>query len=138
MQKPKFLVISANKIPLQIRSPHLFGDLGSAFQVDIPRLKTDRVVTIPEPAIESAVCQMQYAMGHAVEHNGNHDASFSNSKILYIETGRFDQSQKIADRLFDELWAQAWLKLGGRIFLAETHGAFTSRVEEYFPRRKTA
>ena len=142
VQNPWALVISANKIPVQNRYPTLFGNLGSAFQVDIPRTKNEREgVVIPPEAIETAICQMQYAMEHAVEHHGIPNTDFSDSKTLFIETGSLSQSRRVAHQLFakDENglfvkdWAGAWLALGGKVFLAETHAGTTSRTEEYVP-----
>ena len=137
VQNPWALVISANKIPIQNRYPTLFGEIGSAFEIDIPRSKSEKVVSISDEVIEATICQMQYAMEKANAHNGNPTASFSKSKTLLIETGSFHQSQKIAERLFTrdqeqvKDWAQTWLALGGRVFLAETNGPITKRIEEF-------
>lgn len=130
-QNPWALVISANKIPIQNRYPTLFGEIGSAFEIDIPRSKSEKVVSVSNEVIEAAICQMQYAMEKANAHNGDPTGSFSKSKTLLIETGSFHQSQKIAEMLFTRDWAKKWLALGGRVFVAETQGPVTQRIEEF-------
>lgn len=132
VQNPWALVISTNKMPIQNRYPTLFGELASAFQVDLPRLKSVQgVVTVPEDAITSAVGQIEYAIKHAIENHGNPNADFSKSKMLFIETGSLDQSKEIARRILEKHWAKRWIALGGRVLVAETHGADTYRAEEY-------
>jgi hypothetical protein len=130
VQNPWALVISTNKIPIQDRYPTLFGDIGTAFEVDIPRTKSKDGITISQHAINEAVKQMQYAMEHAVNPD---DPSFSNSKVLFIETGDIEQSLRIAEHLAKKEWAKKWIDWGGRVIIAETHGVITSKVEELEP-----
>jgi hypothetical protein len=139
VQNPWALVINANKIPVQSRMPTLFGSIGDAYELDIPGLKSDRVVTVSNEAITAAVFQMKYAMKHTIKHKDNPEASFGRSKTLFIDTGSLHQSQLIAQRLMQEEWAKEWKALGGRIFLAETgKGGIMQRVEEYHPVLKAA
>jgi hypothetical protein len=132
-QEKPVLVITDKQIPLAVRYPTLFGKFGSVFRVNIPRKKVGGETIILDKAVGNAIDQIEYAMTNAIANDGKPGTSFSGSKTLFIETGSFAQSIKIANELFLKDFALEWHKIGGKIFVAETKGAKTIRVEDYIP-----
>jgi hypothetical protein len=133
VQNPQAFIISANKIPFQIRYPSHFGDFGTAFKVHIPRTKgEDQVVSIDQKTIKSALDQMQYGVEHSVANHDNSNKDFSRTHVMLIETGDYLQSLKIAEQIMAKPWMKKWIELPGhQLFVSETRGSRTLKIEEF-------
>lgn len=131
VQNPWALIITTNKIDTRNRFPKLLGNPGDFFELDVPGLKAERIVTVPDEAIEAAIHQIRYAIDHANQNHDHPNAAFAKSKTLIVDTGSIHQSQHIVRRLLQEDWAQQWVGLGGKIFVAAT--GKSGRLEKIEP-----
>lgn len=131
VQDPTFFAIGTNKIPFRTRFPGIFGELGSLFKIHIPRRKTEQFVQIEQSAIEEAVRQLHYGVGKSLAHHGEPGKEFASTHVLFIDTGDFSQSERIAGNLMGHAWFRDWAGLPGhQIFAAESRSGNTLRVEE--------
>lgn len=118
VQDPPFVVITNQLKPLELRSPLVFGEPGTAFQVSLWRQMFEEADKhTKNKGVHEALRQVDYALSHCVEHNrppylGRERLAFKGTRVLYIETGSMDDSRKIASQAKD--LNEDWLDLPGR------------------------
>lgn len=131
IQNPETIVISTEARPLQICFPDTFKKPGSVFKISIPRNQIDITIPIADDHIAIALAQVQFAIVNSVTNHDQQGSSFSNTKTIFIETGNFALSTRLANDLLAEPLVQQWIKLPERqIIIAQMREGIAHRIEK--------
>lgn len=135
VQNPVMVYFSTDIRPVQLKFPQLAGRPNRIFELNVPRTKINNGIHIDGAALDNVIDQTEYPMTHAVENKDNPRGEFSRTKTLYVETGDFDQSIAIAEKMLSQRpWMQEWRNLlGSEIIVAQTKAGRIEMIQRYQP-----
>lgn len=120
VQNPEFVVLSTITKPLSIRFPGMFKEPGTAFQVTLRRPDSVTDSELNSVYVSEAWKQVNYPLHHCVAVQNLLSGAFKDSRVLYIETGKMEDSAKLAQQAIKKSWVIEWLELPQReIVIAE-------------------
>lgn len=126
VQKPRIIFVTTDIRPLSVKYPNLSGIPGSIFKVHLARTKIDGVYELDSKLIRSGVAQIEYPFGHAVEHNGHEEESFSTVDTMVVETGDLGSGEKLWDAAEAQSPIREWTRIGNKkVILLQSAGGIT-------------
>lgn len=133
----EFVALSDNLKPLSVRFPGLFGESNQVFQVSLSRqpfseTEGDLANTDSDnKVVDDAFKQVNYPISHCIEHQDKPGSAFRNARVLYIETGKMEVSNRLAKQIMKRQWMQEWLKLPGReVIIAAVIAGHIQKIDQ--------
>ncbi len=121
-QNPTIMALSTDPRPFEVRFPALTASPNTLFKLSVPRTRIDSRISIDDQSLNDALDQTEYPVAH-----------FSNLNTIYIETGDFDRSKRVADQLILNEWVHDWInEPSHQIIAAQTRDGIVSRISTIY------
>lgn len=129
VQDMEFVGLSDNLKPMSVRSPGLFREPNRLFQVSLRRQSLDET-DLDNEDVRYAFRQIHYPISHCIENQGKPHSAFQSTRVLYIETGKMEVSERLAKQAMRRSWVREWLELPSReIIIAEVIAGRIQRID---------